>query len=244
MNFYPAIDLKDGKCVRLMQGDMNAATVYGEEPGVQARSFVDAGCKWIHVVDLNGAFAGKAVNKDAVAGILTAAETVHVQLGGGIRDMAGVEQWLEYGVQRVILGTAAVKDPDFVKTACKSFPGQVAVGIDARGGMVAVEGWAETSDIAVVELAKRFEDAGVAAIVTTDIDRDGAMKGPNLIQTGKLAEAVSIPIILSGGIRSIEDLRAAALITPPIEGVISGKAIYEGGLDVSEAVQVLADMNH
>ena len=244
MNFYPAIDLKDGKCVRLMQGDMNAATVYGEEPGVQARSFVDAGCKWIHVVDLNGAFAGKAVNKDDVAGILTAAETVHVQLGGGIRDMAGVEQWLEYGVQRVILGTAAVKDPDFVKTACKSFPGQVAVGIDARGGMVAVEGWAETSDIAVVELAKRFEDAGVAAIVTTDIDRDGAMKGPNLIQTGKLAEAVSIPIILSGGIRSIEDLRAAALITPPIEGVISGKAIYEGGLDVSEAVQVLADMNH
>lgn len=244
MIFYPAIDLKDGACVRLLRGDMAAATVYAEDPGAQAKAFVEAGCHWIHVVDLNGAIEGAPVNRDAVAAIMTVADQVKVQLGGGLRDMATIGSWLEYGVERVILGTAAVKNPDLVKQACRTYPGQVAVGIDARGGMVATEGWAETSDVPAIDLAKRFEDAGVAAIITTDIDRDGALKGPNLAQTGRLAGAVDIPVILSGGIRSIEDLRAAALITPPINGVISGRAIYEATLDVAEAVQILAAMRH
>ncbi len=239
---YPAIDLKDGQCVRLAQGDMNRATVFNDDPAAQAQTFAAAGTSWIHVVDLNGAFAGKPVNAAAVKAIVTAVD-VPVQLGGGIRDMAMAEHWIKTGIARLVLGTAAVKDPDFVRTACDAFPGCVAVGIDARKGHVAVEGWAETSDITATDLAKRFEDAGVATIIHTDIDRDGVLTGPNVDASAALAEAVAIPIIISGGVSSLEDLstiKSKADSTPGLSGVISGRALYDGRIDLAEALTLLA----
>lgn len=240
MILYPAIDLKDGQCVRLVRGEMDAATVFNDDPAAQAKAFEDAGCQWIHLVDLNGAFAGEPVNGAAVDAILGAI-TVPAQLGGGIRDMATIEAWLAKGLRRVILGTVAVRDPDLVKAAARSFPGQVAVGIDARGGMVAVEGWAETTDMTALELARKFEDAGVAAIIYTDIDRDGAMQGPNVQGTAALAHAVSIPVIASGGVSSLDDLRALKASGAALDGAISGRALYDGRIEVAEAVAVLAE---
>ena len=237
MILFPAIDLKDGACVRLKLGLMDDATVFNTDPGAQARAFAEAGAEWIHVVDLNGAFAGKPVNAAAVEAIL-AAVTVPVQLGGGIRDMATIEAWLERGVRRVILGTVALKNPDLVKAACRRFPGRVAVGIDAKGGKVAVEGWAETSDLDVLDLALKFEDAGVAAIIYTDIDRDGVLAGPNVAATAALADAIATPVIASGGVSSLDDLRALKA-TPKLEGVISGRAIYDGRIDVAAAIALL-----
>lgn len=239
MILYPAIDLKDGQCVRLVRGEMAAATVFNDDPAGQARAFEDAGCRWIHLVDLNGAFAGAPVNGAAVEAILQAI-SVPAQLGGGIRDMATIEAWLAKGLARVILGTVAVRDPQLVKDAARAFPGQVAVGIDARGGMVAVEGWAETTDITALDLAAKFEDAGVAAIIYTDIDRDGAMGGPNVEGTAALARAVSIPVIASGGVSSMEDLQALKDCGAPLDGVISGRALYDGRIDPAEAQRLLA----
>ncbi|RAU23692.1 1-(5-phosphoribosyl)-5-[(5-phosphoribosylamino)methylideneamino]imidazole-4-carboxamide isomerase [Paramagnetospirillum kuznetsovii] len=237
MILFPAIDLKDGACVRLKLGLMEDATVFNLDPGAQAKSFADAGAEWIHVVDLNGAFEGKPVNGAAVDAILNAV-SVPVQLGGGIRDMATIESWLGRGIRRVILGTVALKNPQLVKDACKCFPGRVAVGIDAKGGKVAVEGWAETSDLTVLELARKFEDCGVAALIYTDIDRDGVLAGPNVAATAALADAISIPVIASGGVSSLDDL-AALKAYPKLEGVISGRAIYDGRIDVAEAIRVL-----
>lgn len=239
MILYPAIDLKDGNCVRLLRGDMGSATVFGTDPAAQARLFADAGCQWLHLVDLNGAFAGTPVNGVAVEAILAAAR-IPVQLGGGIRDRATIDAWLEKGVARVILGTAAVRDPDLVREAARAHPGQVAVGIDARGGRVAVQGWAEETDLDAVDLARRFEDAGVAALIYTDIDRDGAMAGPDVPGTAALARAVTIPVIASGGIASIEDLRALKACDAELDGAISGRALYEGKLDLAEALALLA----
>jgi phosphoribosylformimino-5-aminoimidazole carboxamide ribotide isomerase len=236
---YPAIDLKDGQCVRLLRGDMGAATVFGDDPAAQARAFAAAGCRWLHLVDLDGAFAGRPVNAAAVEAIL-AAVAVPVQLGGGIRDRATLEAWLDRGVARVILGTAALRDPALVRAAARAHPGRVAVGIDARGGRVAVEGWAETTGTAAPDLARRFEDAGVAAIVYTDIDRDGAMAGPNVAATAALARAVAIPVIASGGVASLDDLRALKASGAPLDGAITGRALYEGRLDLAEAVRLLA----
>ena len=236
MILYPAIDLKGGSVVRLKEGDMERATVYGSDPAAQARAFAEIGFSWIHVVDLDGAFAGASVNAAAVDGILDAAG-VPVQLGGGIRDMKAVEAWLKRGVSRVILGTAAVRDPDFVKAAAQAHPGRVAVGIDARDGRVAVQGWAEVSDMTALDLARRFEDAGVAAIIYTDIARDGLLKGLNLESTRELAEAVSIPVIASGGLADLEDVRR--LLQPQnaaIAGAITGRALYDGRLDGREAL--------
>jgi len=239
MILFPAIDLKDGACVRLHKGEMDTATVFSLEPGSQAHSFAQAGCDWIHVVDLNGAFAGKPVNGAAVDAILSQI-SVPVQLGGGIRDLATIELWLTKGVRRVILGTVALRNPALVKEACRLFPGGVAVGIDARGGKVAVEGWAETSEITALDLALKFEDAGVAAIIYTDIDRDGAMQGPNVEATAALAQGISTPVIASGGVSSLEDLRALkAREESGIVGVISGRALYDGRIDVASAVAVL-----
>lgn len=240
---YPAIDLKGGQCVRLAQGDMARVTVFNDNPGAQARAFADSGADWIHVVDLNGAFEGKPVNAAAVEAIIDAVDKP-VQLGGGIRDLAMVSHWLSSGVERIILGTAAVKNPDLVRDACTAFPGRIAVGIDARNGRVAVEGWAETSDVTAVDLAKQFEDAGVAAIVHTDIDRDGVLGGPNLDASAALADAVKIPVIVSGGVATIEDLHAIKLRaqnSPGIAGVISGRALYDGRIDLSEAIVALAE---
>ena len=240
MIIFPAIDLKDGQCVRLKLGDMDQATVFNDNPGAQARSFQDQGFEWLHVVDLNGAFAGKSENSKAVESIL-ANTTNPVQLGGGIRDLSGIEHWLEKGIRRVILGTVAVRDPDLVKEACKRFPGRIAVGIDAKGGKVAVEGWAETSELTVVDLARQFEDAGVAAIIYTDIDRDGILTGLNIPSTLELANAVSIPVIASGGLASIDDVKR--LIEPDcaiLEGAITGRALYDGRLDPSEALALIA----
>jgi phosphoribosylformimino-5-aminoimidazole carboxamide ribotide isomerase len=238
MIFYPAIDLKDGQCVRLLRGEMAAATVFNDDPAAQARAFAEAGCRWLHLVDLDGALAGRAVNGAAVEAILAAA-TIPAQLGGGIRDMAAIEGWLGRGVARVILGTAAVRDPGLVRQAARAFPGRVAVGIDARGGRVAVAGWAETTELAAFDLARRMEDAGVAAIVYTDIDRDGAMGGPNVEATAALARAVSIPVIASGGVASLDDLRALRDCGAPLDGVISGRALYDGRLDPAEAQRLL-----
>ena len=239
MILYPAIDLKDGNCVRLLRGAMDEATVFNTDPRAQALEFQDAGCQWLHLVDLNGAFAGTPVNATPVSDILSSV-VIPVQLGGGIRDMATIEHWLAQGLSRVILGTIAVRDPDFVKSAAKAFPGKIAVGIDARGGKVAVEGWAETTDVDATDLARTFEDAGVAAIIYTDIDRDGAMQGPNVVATAALAHAVSIPVIASGGVSSMEDLRALRDCGAPLNGVISGRALYDGQIDAAVAQTFLS----
>ncbi len=241
MILYPAIDLKDGVCVRLERGAMDRATVFNPDPAAQAKSFADAGFQWLHVVDLNGAFAGRSENGAAVEKILAATGGLPVQLGGGIRDRAAVAGWLARGVARVILGTAAVRDPALVRAAAREFPGRVAVGIDARGGRVAVEGWAETSEMTAVDLARRFEDAGVAAIIFTDIDRDGVFAGLNFAATRALAEAVSIPVIASGGLASIADVRTlAAPENRILAGAIAGRALYDGRLDARDALALLA----
>ncbi|MCB2136795.1 MAG: 1-(5-phosphoribosyl)-5-[(5-phosphoribosylamino)methylideneamino]imidazole-4-carboxamide isomerase [Rhodobacteraceae bacterium] len=238
MILYPAIDLKDGHCVRLLHGDMAKATVFGDDPAAQAAEFAAAGCEWLHLVDLNGAFAGAPVNAAAVEAIL-ARVTIPVQLGGGIRDMATIEMWLAKGLTRVILGTVAVEDPALVRAAAGHFPGQVAVGIDARHGRVATKGWAEETDVMVTDLAKRYEDAGVAAIIYTDITRDGAMTGPNIAATEALARAVTIPVIASGGVSSLADL-VALRDTGVIAGAISGRALYDGAIDLAEAIAALS----
>lgn len=238
ITLYPAIDLKDGACVRLFKGDMDEATVFNDNPAAQAKSFVDAGCQWLHIVDLNGAFAGAPVNADAVDGILKTVD-VPVQLGGGIRDLKTMEQWLEKGLSRLILGTLAVKNPALVKEACRQFPGKIAVGIDALRGKVAVEGWAEASEMGVIELAKKFEDAGVTAIIHTDIDRDGTLTGVNAEASSELAAAVSIPVIASGGVKDLTDIQRVA-DAGNLEGVITGRAIYDGGMDLKAALKIAA----
>ena len=237
MNLYPAIDLKDGACVRLLHGDFDALTKYNPDPGDQARQFAEAGCRWIHVVDLDGAVAGTAVNNEAVAAILKAG--LPVQLGGGIRSMAQIETWIDAGISRVILGTAALKDPQLVIDAAKNFPNKIAVGADARGGMIAAEGWLETTDMPVLDLVKRFEDCGVAAIIFTDIGRDGALTGVNLEATSELARSTSIPVIASGGVASIDDIIALSQDKSGIDGVITGRAIYDGRLNLNDAIKIL-----
>ncbi len=237
MILYPAIDLKDGQCVRLLHGEMDKATVFGDDPAAQAAKFEAAGCEWLHLVDLNGAFAGEPVNAAAVEAILARVK-VPTQLGGGIRDMATIEMWLAKGLARVILGTVAVENPGLVREAARAFPGKVAVGIDARNGKVATKGWAEETEVMVTDLAKSFEDAGVAAIIYTDILRDGAMKGPNIAATEALARAVAIPVIASGGVSSLADL-IALRDTGIIAGAISGRALYDGAIDLTEALAAL-----
>jgi phosphoribosylformimino-5-aminoimidazole carboxamide ribotide isomerase len=237
---FPAIDLKEGLAVRLEQGDMARATIFNRDPAAQAHSFEEQGFKYLHIVDLDGAFAGKPVNAAAVERILESV-TIPVQLGGGIRDMATIEGWLGQGVNRVIIGTAAVRDPELVKSAARAFPGRVAVGLDARDGKVAVQGWAETSEIAALDIARRFEDAGVAAIIYTDIARDGLLKGLNLDTTIALADAVTIPVIASGGLASLDDVRA--LMAPrarKLAGAIAGRALYDGRLDAGVALALMA----
>lgn len=238
MILFPAIDLKDGQCVRLKHGDMAQVTVFNEDPAGQAALFEAQGFRWIHLVDLNGAFAGKPVNGAAVEAILKAV-AIPVQLGGGIRDIRQIAAWLEKGVSRVILGTVALRDPDLVREACRLFPGRIAVGIDARQGRVAVEGWAETSDLSAAALAARFADAGVAAIIFTDIDRDGILKGLNIESTLEIACAVPIPVIASGGLASMADIHR--LLQPDcrqLAGAISGRALYDGRIDVAEALRL------
>jgi len=239
MILFPAIDLKEGLAVRLEQGDMTRATIFHRDPAAQAAAFEQQGFEYLHIVDLDGAFAGTPVNADAVDRILESI-AIPVQLGGGIRNTATVEAWLEKGVTRVIIGTAAVRDPPFVKQAARDYPGQVAVGLDARGGKVAVEGWAETSELSVLEIARRFEDVGVAAIIYTDVARDGMLKGLNLDATIALAEAISIPVIASGGLASIDDIKE--LLKPrarKLEGAIAGRALYDGRLDAAEALKLI-----
>ncbi len=242
LTLYPAIDLKDGACVRLRRGEMDDATVYSDDPGGQARTWQASGCGWLHVVDLNGAFAGRSVNGEAVHAILRAV-SIPVQLGGGIRDMAGIGRWLEAGVSRVILGSAAAKNPSLVREACRAYPGRIAVGIDARDGLVATEGWAETSELAAVELAWHFEDAGVTAIIFTDIGRDGMLGGLNLDLTLELAGRISTPVIASGGVGSLGDIVAlrdrAVGAAGRIDGVIVGRALYDGRVDLAEALRAL-----
>lgn len=241
MILFPAIDLKDGACVRLKLGDMEQATVYNPDPAAQARVFEEQGFEWLHVVDLNGAFAGQSVNGAAVEAILKATKNP-VQLGGGIRTLDHIEAWLAKGLARVILGTVAVRDPALVVEACKRFPGRIAVGIDAKGGKVAVEGWAEASELGVVELARKFEGAGVAAIIYTDIDRDGILAGINWESTLQLAEAISIPVIASGGLASIADIvRMTMPDAARLEGAISGRALYDGRIDPAQAIRVLRE---
>ena len=237
MILFPAIDLKEGQCVRLLRGDMSAATVFGDDPAAQARSFAAAGCEWLHLVDLDGAFAGRPVNADAVRAILAAVE-VPVQLGGGIRDRATIEAWLAAGVTRVILGTVAVEAPDLVRAAAAAHPGRIAVGLDARGGRVATRGWAEATEIEATDLARRFEDAGIAAIIYTDIERDGAMAGPDVAATAALARAVEIPVIASGGVSSLADL-IALRDAGPVAGAITGRALYDGAIDLPQALAAL-----
>jgi len=236
MIIFPAIDLKDGRCVRLTRGEMNTATVFNDDPGAQARSFADAGFQWIHCVDLNGSFEGRSANGDAVLKIRNAV-SLPVQLGGGIRDMAGIEYWLGAGITRVVLGTAALNNPALVKDAARRFPKQIVVAADARGGKVAVQGWSEVSEITPVELAKRFEDAGVAAILFTDVDGDGLLGGVNVTATSALARAVRIPVIASGGVGSLADLDALlAAREPNIEGVVVGRALYDGRIEPKQAL--------
>ncbi|MEL6682386.1 MAG: 1-(5-phosphoribosyl)-5-[(5-phosphoribosylamino)methylideneamino]imidazole-4-carboxamide isomerase [Pseudomonadota bacterium] len=239
MILYPAIDLKDGNAVRLVHGDMDQTTVFNDDPAAQAKAFVAAGCEWLHLVDLNGAFAGEPVNAAPVEAILAACP-VPAQLGGGIRDMGTIERWLDKGLARVILGTVAVENPDLVREAARTFPGQVAVGLDARNGKVATRGWAEETNMMVTDLAKSFEDAGIAAIIYTDILRDGAMKGPNINATAALARAVDIPVIASGGVSSMGDLEALKA-TGVIAGAISGRALYDGAIDLAAALVALRD---
>ncbi|KAB2848200.1 MAG: 1-(5-phosphoribosyl)-5-[(5-phosphoribosylamino)methylideneamino]imidazole-4-carboxamide isomerase [Hyphomicrobiaceae bacterium] len=239
MILFPAIDLKDGQCVRLQLGDMAAATVFNSNPAGQALSFERQGFKYLHIVDLNGAFAGKPVNGPAVEAIL-AAISMPAQLGGGIRDIGTIEDWLGKGIRRVILGTVAVKNPTLIKDACRRFPGRVAVGIDAKGGKVATEGWAEASELSAIELARRFEDAGVAAIIYTDIDRDGILQGLNIDSTLQLARAVKVPVIASGGLASMADIEA--LLAPEcalLEGAITGRALYDGRIDAAAALALI-----
>lgn len=239
MILFPAIDLKDGECVRLKLGDMEQVTVYNTDPANQAKAFEEQGFEWLHVVDLNGAFAGNSVNGDAVEAILKATKNP-VQLGGGIRTLDHIENWLSKGLSRVILGTVAVRDPALVIEACRQFPGKIAVGIDAKGGKVAVEGWAEASELEVIELAQKFEGAGVAAIIYTDIDRDGILAGINWTSTLALADAVSIPVIASGGLASMEDIeRMTQADARKLEGAISGRALYDGRIDPAAALTVL-----
>lgn len=237
MILYPAIDLKDGQCVRLLRGEMAMATIFGDDPAAQALKFQAAGCQWLHLVDLNGAFAGTPVNSAAVEAILKRI-SVPAQLGGGIRDMATIAMWLEKGLARVILGTVAVENPALVREAARAFPGQVAVGIDARAGFVATKGWATETTIQATDLARSYEDAGVAAVIYTDIDRDGAMGGPNIEATAALAAAVAIPVIASGGVASMTDL-IALRDTGLIAGAISGRALYDGTIDLAAAIQAL-----
>jgi phosphoribosylformimino-5-aminoimidazole carboxamide ribotide isomerase len=236
MILYPAIDLKDGQCVRLVRGDMAQATVFGDDPAAQAVSFAEAGAPWLHIVDLDGAFAGEPVNAAAVEAIVDAVD-IPVQLGGGIRDLDTIEGWLERGVMRVILGTAAVRDPALVVAANRKWPGRVAVGIDARGGRVAVEGWARETDIEAIELARKFADTGVAAIIHTDIDRDGVLEGANVQATAALARAVSIPVIASGGVSSLSDIRALTA-EMSIAGAIVGRALYDGRIVLGDALRL------
>jgi phosphoribosylformimino-5-aminoimidazole carboxamide ribotide isomerase len=239
MILFPAIDLKGGQCVRLLRGEMSAATVFNDDPAAQARDFAAAGFEYLHVVDLDGAFAGRSVNAAAVAAI-AGATSLPVQLGGGIRDAAAIAYWLDHGVTRVILGTVALRDPDLVKRACRAHPGRIVVGIDARDGKVAVEGWAETSEMTALDLARRFEDAGAAAIVYTDIDRDGALGGPNVEATAALAKALTTPVIASGGVGSLDDLRALKAVEGSgIAGVICGRALYDGRIEPRAALAIL-----
>lgn len=241
MILFPAIDLKDGQCVRLKLGDMEQATVFNDDPAAQAASFEAQGFEWLHLVDLNGAFAGRPVNESAVEAILGRVK-LPVQLGGGIRSLGQIEAWLAKGIRRVILGTVALREPALVKEACRLFPGRIAVGIDAKAGRVAVEGWAETSDLTAVDLARRFADAGVSAIIFTDIDRDGVLKGLNIESTLELANAVSIPVIASGGLASMDDIHR--LLKPDcriLEGAISGRALYDGRIDVPEALRLFRE---
>lgn len=239
MQLYPAIDLKDGQCVRLLKGDMDKATVYNHDPAAQAGTFETMGFRYLHVVDLNGAVSGDLVNKPAVEAILREVK-IPVQLGGGIRTMEGISSWLEAGVSRVILGTIAVKYPALVKEAAAAFPGKIAVGIDAKGGMVATHGWVETSTVRAVDLARQYEDAGVSAIIYTDIARDGTLGGPNIDETAALAKAISIPVILSGGMSSLRDIAAVhAQKDSGIEGIILGRALYEKTIDPKSALQLV-----
>ena len=238
LTIFPAIDLKDGQVVRLAEGDMDRATVYGDNPAAQAQLFADAGADWLHVVDLDGAFAGESRNGAAVESIV-AAFPGKVQVGGGIRDRAGIDRWLGLGVERVIIGTAALKNPELVKDAARNLPGRIVVGVDARDGMVATEGWADVSDVTIFDLSRRFEDAGVAALLFTDVGRDGLLKGCNVDATVELARAVSIPVIASGGVAGIEDIHALTPhVADGIEGVITGRALYDGRLDLTEAITV------
>jgi phosphoribosylformimino-5-aminoimidazole carboxamide ribotide isomerase len=239
MILYPAIDLKDGKCVRLLRGEMEQATVFSDKPYEQAKRFEEAGFHWLHLVDLNGAFEGKPVNAKAVSAILTNVNML-TQLGGGIRDINTISMWLEAGINRVILGTIALKNPNLVVQACRTFPDQIAVGIDAKAGMVATDGWAKVSEMPAIDLALKFEDAGVAAIIYTDINRDGAMEGPNIEETAKLAERLSTPVILSGGISKLADLSAVKeQQASGIEGIIIGRALYDGSITPREALAAI-----
>ena len=239
MILYPAIDLKEGRCVRLRQGDMAQATIFNDDPAAQAKSFEDAGFEYLHCIDLDGAFAGRSANSAAIASIL-ATLRIPVQLGGGIRNRAAISHWLDAGVERVILGTAALRDPELVKEAARDYPGRIVVGIDARDGMVAVEGWAETSTLSAVDLARRFEDAGVAAIIFTDIARDGMLQGVNVEATSTLAQAVSIPIIASGGVNGVQDIKRLVAAEAGISGVVIGRALYDGRIMAAEALAVAA----
>ena len=244
MILFPAIDLKDGQCVRLKLGDMDQATVFADDPAAQAKTFQDQGFEYLHLVDLNGAFAGVSVNTEAVEAILKAV-SLPVQLGGGIRDLDAIAGWLEKGIARVILGTLAVRDPDLVRRACREFPGRIAVGIDAKAGHVAVEGWAESSTLSVFDLAAKFEDAGVAAIIYTDIDRDGILAGLNISSTLELAAATKIPVIASGGLASMDDInRLTQKDCAVLEGAISGRALYDGRIDPALALQTLKGAAH
>jgi phosphoribosylformimino-5-aminoimidazole carboxamide ribotide isomerase len=239
-SLYPAIDLKGGQVVRLKRGEMDQATIYADDPAAQARSFIEAGFAWVHMVDLDGAFAGKPANAAAVRAIIAAVPGAKLQLGGGIRSMETAEAWLAAGVSRIILGSAAVKDPDFARAACRAFPGRVALGIDARDGMVATEGWAETSDVSATDLARRFEDSGAAAVIYTDIARDGMLTGVNVAATAALARAVRLPVIASGGVAGVEDITALRAEGAGIEGAILGRALYDGRIEPKVALAAAA----